>query len=98
MTTSVLLTLDEARDLLGTSALAVVDAVSCSPARLARLLAGKGSLGALPPAARRAVRAHRGVVQQILACDHAWILDEQLEGALSYAEHNGARSSQTVAA
>ena len=86
MTTHVLLTLDEARDLLGASAIALVEAVACSPVRLGRLLVGKGSTRGLPLAARRAVRAHRAVVRQVLACDHAWILDEQIEGALSYAE------------
>ncbi|MDQ6798865.1 MAG: hypothetical protein M3011_12780 [Actinomycetota bacterium] len=85
-----LLTLDEARDQLGTSALALVEAVSCSPARLARLLGGKGTARNLPPAARQAVMAHRSVLRQVLASDHAWIFEEQLEGALSYAEcHQG---------
>ena len=83
----VLLSLDEARDELGASAIALVEAVSCSPARLGRLLRGRGTTRALQPAARRAVREHRVVLRLVLSSDHAWILDEQVEGALSYAEH-----------
>ena len=95
---AVLLTLDEARDQLGTSALALVEAVSCPPARLGRLLGGKGTVRGLSPAARQAVAAHRAVLRQVLACRHAWILDEQIEGALSYAEYHWAPSAQALAA
>ena len=84
---TVLLTLNEARDLLGASAIALVEVVSCSPERLGRLLRGKGTARALPAPARLAVRDHRAVVRRVLASGHAWILDEQVEGALSYAEH-----------
>ena len=94
----VLLTLDEARDQLGTSAVALVEAVSCSPARLARLLEGKGTARGLAPAARQAVRAHRAVVRRVLASDHAWILDEQVEGALSYAECHWEAAAEDLAA
>ena len=83
---TLLLTLDEARDLLGASATALVEAVSCSPGRLARLLVGNGTSRGLAPVARRAVTAHRAVLRQVLASDHAWILEEQTEGALAYAE------------
>ena len=98
MSAHVLLTLDEARDLLGASAIALVESVSCSPARLSRLLVGKGSTRSLPPAARQAVRAHRAALGRVLACDHAWILDEQIEGALSYAECHWGSSPQRLAA
>ena len=86
---TVLLTLDEARSMLGASAIDLVEAVSCSPARLCRLLAGKGSGRGLAPAARQAINAHRAVVRQVLAAGHGWILEEQAEGALSYAESGG---------
>ncbi len=95
---TVLLTLDEARDLLGASAIALVEAVSCSPARLARLLVGNGTARGLVPAARQAVRAHRLVLRQVLASDHAWILEEQTEGALSYAESYWEHRAEALAA
>ena len=98
MTIPVLLALDEARDLLGASAIDLVEAVSCSSARLGRLLVAKGSTRGLPPAARQAVRAHRAVVRQVLASDHAWILDEQVEGALSYAECHWGLAAEARAA
>lgn len=92
---STLLTLDEARDQLGASAIALVDAVSCSPARLGRLLGGKGTARALTPPAHQAVTAHRAVLRRVLSSDHAWILDEQVEGALSYAEYAGGERAVT---
>lgn len=95
----VLLSIDEARDELGASAIALVEAVSCSPARLGRLLRGRGSARALPPAARQAVNAHRAVLRRVLSGDHAWILDEQVEGALSYADYGaGERAVAHMAA
>ena len=95
----VLLSLDEARDELGASAIALVEAVSCSPARLGRLLRGRGTARALPPPARQAVRDHRAVLRRVLSGEHAWILDEQVEGALSYAEHvTGERAVARLAA
>lgn len=95
---TVLLTLDEARDRLGASAIALVEAVSCSPARLARLLVGNGTARGLAPPAREALRAHRAVLRQVVASDHAWILEEQTEGALSYAEWCWEPSVETLAA
>ena len=95
---TVLLTLDEARDLLGASAIALVEAASCPPARLARLLVGNGTARGLAPAARQAVRAHRVVLRQVLASDHAWILEEQTQGALSYAECLWKSSTEALAA
>ena len=83
---TVLLTLDEARSILGASAIGLVEAVSCSPARLRRLLAGTGSARGLAPSARQAINAHRAVLRQVLAAGHGWILEEEAEGALSYAE------------
>ena len=90
MTAPVLLSLDEARDRLAASAIAMVEAVSCSPARHARLLAGGGTTRGLSPAARQALQAHRAVLREVLGSDHAWILEEEIEGALSYAEHRPA--------
>lgn len=58
----------------------------------------RGAPGDSPPAARQAVRAHRAVLRQVLACDHAWILGEQVEGALSYAECHWAGSADALAA
>lgn len=81
----VLLTLDEARDELGASAIALVDALDCSSARLARLLYARSTTKGLTLEARRVVQTHRTVVRRVLASDHAWILDDELEGALSYA-------------
>ena len=95
---AVLLTLDEARDRLGTSAIALAEAVDCVAARHARLLAGKGTTRGLPPAARQAVRTHRAVLREVLASDHAWIVDEQVQGALSYAEYRWAPSAAPLAA
>jgi len=95
---TVLLSLDEARDCLGASAVALVEAVACSPARLVRLLAGRGTTRGLPPAARQAVSAHRSTLRQVLGSDHAWILEEEIEGALSYAEHLGRPSAAVLAA
>ena len=81
-----LLTLDEAREELGTRAIALVEAVTCSRSRLSRLLHGTTTARGLPVDARQAARAYRAVLRQVLASDHGWILDEQIEGALSYAE------------
>ena len=86
---TVLLTLDEARSILGASAIDLVEAVTCSPARLRRLLAGKGSSRGLSATARQAINAHRAVLRQVLAAGHGWILEEQAEAALSYAESAG---------
>lgn len=94
---TVLLTLDEARSILGESAIDLVEAVTCPPARLRRLLAGKGSARGLAPTARQALDAHRAVLRQVLAAGHGWILEEQAEGALSYAE-SGGRPGDALAA
>ncbi|MDQ6798769.1 MAG: hypothetical protein M3011_12275 [Actinomycetota bacterium] len=96
-----LLSLDEARDELGTSAIALVEAVACSPAkltRLTRLLHGKGTARGLPLGGAEAVKTHRAVVRQVLATDHSWILDEQIEGALSYAVCLGGHETRALAA
>ena len=94
---TVLLTLDEARSILGASAIDLVEAVACSPARLRRLLAGNGSARGLAPAARQAINAHRAVLRQVLAAGHGWILEEQAEGALSYAESGGSPGNALAA-
>lgn len=95
---TVLLTVDEARDLFGASAIALVDALDCSPARLNRLLRAKGTTKGLPGDARQVVKAHRVVVRQVLASDHAWVLEEQIEGALSYARCLTELETETLAA
>jgi hypothetical protein len=97
-TPAVLLTLDEARDLLGSSAMALVEAVACSTRRLARLLAGQGSTRGLPALARDAVRAHRAALGQVLDAGHGWILDEQVEGALAYADCTERPAERGIAA
>jgi len=96
-TPAVLLSLDEARNELGTSAIALVEAVACSPAKLTRLLRGRGTARGLPGGAE-AVKAHRAVVRRVIASVHAWILDEQIEGALSYAECLGGHEIRVLAA
>lgn len=83
---TVLLTLDEAQELLGPTAIALVETVSCAPRRLSRLLAGQDTLRGLPPLARAAVRAHRAALRQIIAAGHGGIIDDEVAGALSYAE------------
>lgn len=85
---TVLLTLDEAQELLGPSAIALVETVPCPPRRLSRLLAGQDTLRGLPPLARAAVRAHRAALRQVVAAGHGGIIDDELAGALSYAECN----------
>jgi len=96
-TPTTLLSLDEARDVFGTSAIALVEAVARSATQLSRLLHGRGTTRGLPLGAAQAVKAHRAVVRQVLASDHRWILDEQIEGALSYAGV-GERLARTLAA
>jgi len=98
MTTPVLLSLDEARNELGTSAIALVEAVACSPAKLARLLRGRGTARGLAPSGADAAKAHRAVVRRVLASDHSWIIDEQIEGALSYAGCLGEDETKALAA
>ncbi len=97
-TPAVLLSLDEARDELGTSAIALVEVVACSLAKLTRLLHGKGSARGFTSRGVGAIRAHRAVVRQVLASDHSWILDEQVEGALSYAGCLGEDVTKALAA
>ncbi len=97
-TPAVLLSLDQARDELGTSAIALVEVVTCSPAKLTRLLHGQGTARGLPAGGAEAVKAHRAVVRRVLASVHAWILDEQIEGAMSYAECLGGHETKALAA
>ncbi|MGH2370299.1 MAG: hypothetical protein ACRDI2_19160 [Chloroflexota bacterium] len=92
-------TIDEAQSLFGISALALAEAASCRPDRLARLLAGRGRLTGLKAAARVAAVAHREAHRQVVAAGLGWIVDDQIEGALSYAEAiHGARRPEALAA
>jgi len=75
----------EARSELSGSALFVVDLTRCGFDHLAELLAGRGSIRHLSPAARDAVRSHRQLVADLRAEHLDWLVDEELEGALSYA-------------
>lgn len=50
------------------------------------------------PAARQAVSVHRSTLRQVLGSDHAWILEEEIKGALSYAEHLGRPTAAALAA
>lgn len=86
MTHTPLLSLDEATEAFSRSAIAVVDTVSCDPTRLARLLYGRGRTTGLGPEAAAAVAHHRQVLHQVTAADLGWIVDDHVEGALSYAE------------
>ena len=80
-----LLTIDEAQSLFGMTALALAEVAPCRPERLARLLSGQGRVSGLPPAARVAAIAHREAHRQVLAAGHGWIVEDQVEGALSFA-------------
>jgi hypothetical protein len=81
-----LLTVDEARELIGSTAIALID---CLPRRFAsripELLAGKGTLQGVPKVAADAVRVHRAALRDVHGVGLAWIIDDQLEGARSYA-------------
>ena len=87
-----LLSVDEARNLLGGTSIALVDTVRCRPERLARLLTGTGTVRGLPTAAAEAIRAHRTALRRVRALGLEWLIGDELEGALSYA-----RLDQTAA-
>ena len=80
-----LLTLDEAADLVGRSAIALVDALSDKPRRLAELLTGAGTTRGLTKQARLAANAYRSACRRVRTAGLAWIVPDQIEGALSYA-------------
>lgn len=80
-----LLSLDEATEAFSVSAITLVDAVRCDPDRLARLLYGRGRATAFGPVAVAAVTRHRQVLHQVRAAGLGWIIDDHVEGALSYA-------------
>ena len=80
-----LLTVDEARYLLASTALALVEVVTCRPERLGQLLTGTSTLRGLPPEAAAAVRAHRAALRDVADAGHGWIVGEELLGAASYA-------------
>ena len=80
-----LLTIDEAQSLFGATAVALAELAPCRPDRLLRLLSGRGRMSGLPPAARVAAVAHREAYRQVVAAGHGWIVEDQVEGALSFA-------------
>lgn len=80
-----LLSLDEATEAFSRSAIALVDVVHCHPARLGRLLHGRGRATGLGPEAAAAVASHRKVLRRVRAAGLEWIVDDHVEGALSYA-------------
>jgi hypothetical protein len=79
-----LLTVDEAQDLVGRAAIALADALCDRPDRLQSLLTGKGTLRGLPLDARSAAHSWRGAVAHVHAVGLEWVLEDQIEGALSY--------------
>ena len=82
---SALLTIDEAQTLFGATAIALAELAPCGPDRLVRLLSGRGRLSGLPPAARVAAVAHREAHRQVVAAGYGWIVEGQVEGAVSFA-------------
>lgn len=77
----VLLSLDEAQDLFGRSAIRLVESVGCDRRRLARLLAGRGSTAHLAPTGRAAALEHRRIVESVDVVGLAWVMDDQIQGA-----------------
>lgn len=80
-----LLTTDEARDLVGRGAIALADALGDQTSRLEALLAGGGTIRGLPLETRAAVHVWRETLARVRSLGLDWILEEQIEGALSYA-------------
>lgn len=81
-----LLTIDEARDRVGRAAIALADALGDQPARLKVVLTGTGTGRGLPLEARTAVRSWRDTVADVRVNGLSWILDDEIRGALSYAQ------------
>lgn len=96
---SAILTIDEARSLFGTTALALAELAPCGSDRLVRLLTGRGRLSGLAPAARVAAAAHREAYRQVVAAGLEWIIEDQVEGAVAFAlATDPPRADRTLAA
>ena len=80
-----LLTMDEARHRVGRAAIALADTLGSEPAKLEFLLRSRGTIRNLPLEARAAVHSWRRTVAHVRAIGLDWILQDQIEGALSYA-------------
>ena len=80
-----LLTIDEACNLIGTTAMALVDAIGDRPERLPQLLSGHGKLRGLAVPVAKAARAYRAALRHVNSIDLGWVVADQVEGALSYA-------------
>jgi hypothetical protein len=80
-----LLTIDEACNLIGTAALALVDAMGDQSERLPQLLSGQGSVRGLAVPAANAARAYRAALRHVRSIGLDWLVADQVEGALSYA-------------
>lgn len=82
---SPLLTVDEAQQLLGTAAIALVDTWTGSPARLTRILHGHSNTNGLSPQATSAARSWRQARRTVEQSGLGQVIDDQIAGALSYA-------------
>jgi hypothetical protein len=80
-----LLTIDEACSLIGTTAIALVDAIGDRPERLPQLLSGPGSVRGLAVPAANAARAYRVALRHVHSIGLGWVVADQVDGALSYA-------------
>jgi len=80
-----LLTIDEACYLIGTTAIALADAIGDRTERLPQLLSGHGSVRGLATPAANAARAYRAALRHVNSIDLGWVVADQVEGALSYA-------------
>ena len=81
-----LLTIDEARAEVASSALTLAVHSSCSPQRTKRLLLGTGRTTRLAHEQKRRVLEHKRLVNSLRADGLGWLVDEELEGVWSYLE------------
>jgi hypothetical protein len=82
-----LLTSDEALAMFGASGLRIADEVPCPVGSLERVLRGGRAPAGLSRSQRALTAEHRRTVHQIVRAGYAWLLPDQIEGVLSYAEH-----------
>ena len=80
-----LLTLDEARGRAARSAMALAQSASLSAPAVAAILWGEADVAALPDALRRRAARHRRLLGDLRRTPWGWAVDEELEGAASYA-------------
>ena len=74
------LTIDEARYLIGTIAIALADAIGDQPGPLSQLLSGHGSVRGLPIPAANAARAYRAALGHVKRVGLGWVVADQVEG------------------